>query len=523
MKLKYFTIVLIILFVICSVNALSATSDNDTMVSLDQSGELIPLTDESEFSVDEDNSSETPQEETTNANSDTPEETTSDEPSEPVLTPLEKFTKDLNSGEKTVYLTGNIKIKQAFTIKNNIVIDGQGYSIDGQKKTNIFIVKGSTLTIKNLILKNGKAAKGGAICCSGNLNVDKCTFTSNFATENGGAIFISSGTLKITNSKFNKNKVENSKKTGHGGAVWIYNGNSQISKSTFTSNYCLSKSLKKHSQATKYQFGGGAVYYNQGNSHTLTDCTFSGNKASNMGGAVYVLKSKSLKIKKCTFKNNKVTFEDGGAISFNGKKLVIQNSKFSKNHAYEDGGVMDTFSLTKQKIYITITDSVFDSNLAYKGGGAIWMGVKTVFTFKNDKFTNNQASMGGALFSEDATAKFTKCTFQSNKAKKVTKWTAKNKAGKVLKHCGGVVMIQKRSVTFTKCTFKTNYAVYGGVAFVNGGKLKITGNTFKSNKGKTGSAIYSHKKLSTSDKNKWGIKTLTTSKAMKVKNLVRVA
>lgn len=515
MKLKYFSICLIFLLLICSINAINA-ADNNVQIGLNESDNVAPLNDDNGASIDEEENSEAPVE---NIQS----ESNTNSSDSVNLSPYEKFTKDLSSGEKTVYLTGNIKINKVFKIRNNVVIDGKGHSIDGQHKTNIFYVQG-TLTIKNLILKNGKSTKGGAICCYGNLNVDKCTFTGNLATDNGGSIYISKGNLKVTNSKFEKNKAENSKKTAHGGAIWIFKGNSQISKSIFKSNYCLSKALKKHKHATKYQFGGGAIYYNLGNNHVLTECTFNGNKASNHGGAVYVCQSKSLKIKKCTFKNNKAVFEDGGAISFNGKKLVIQNSNFIKNQAYEDGGVMDTFSLTKSKIYITITDSTFDSNLAYKGAGAIWMGVKTVHTMKNNKFLKNRASMGGALFSEEGTAKITNCIFQSNQAKKVTSWTAKNKAGKVLKHCGGVVMIQKGSVTFTKCTFKSNSATYGGAIFLNTGKgnLKITSNTFKSNKAKTGSTIFSHKKLASSSKNKWGSKTLTTSKAMKIKNLVRV-
>lgn len=185
--------------------------------------------------------------------------------------------------------------------------------------------------------------------------------------------------------------------------------------------------MKKHSQATKYKFGGGAIYYNEGSQHVLTGCEFTGNQASSDGGAVYAYKSKSLKISKCTFKKNKVSFEDGGAIVFNGKKLVLSDSNFYNNKAYEDGGVMDSFSLTKNKVHITINNCVFKGNVANKGGGVLWIGLKTVYNMNNNKFINNKATIGGAIYSEDGNVKITKCNFQANKAKKVTSWTMKSK------------------------------------------------------------------------------------------------
>lgn len=514
---KFIPILLIILLLICCVNTINAATDDDNL-ELNQNDDVVSLTEESVISSTDSDALSAPQDEAALKANDN-QKISADSESAPALTPLEQFQEDLDSGKGIVYLTGDIKITSPFTIRHSVVIDGQGHSIDGQHKTNMFIAR-STLTFKNLVFKNGKAAQGGAVYCYNyNLNFDKCTFTDNTATENGGAIYHSTGTLTVTNCKFERNSVSNSKSTGHGGAIWIYKGSSKISKSTFKSNTCLSKSLKDHKKATKYQFGGGAVYYNEGNTHTITDSTFDGNKASNHGGAVYAHKPKTVKINKCTFKNNKVEFEDGGAITFNGGKLVLSNSKFSKNQAYEDGGVMDAFSLTKNKIHITITNCVFESNTAFKGAGAIWLGVKTVFTMKNNQFLKNKASIGGALFSEDGVAKITKCVFKGNKAAKVTSWKMTTKAGGVLKHCGGAMMIQKKNLKISKCTFTGNKATWGGAIFFKAGKISFTGNKLTSNKAKGGSAFYSAKKIKISNKNKWGSKS-TTKKALKVKNLI---
>ena len=520
MKLKKFIpILLIILICICCVNAINAATNEDYNLESNQCDNAISLTEDTEVSSSNSNLLSLSQEETALKATDNQKISEESGSQTPAPTPLEQFSEDLDSGKGTVYLNGDIKITDPFVLRHSVVIDGQGHSIDGQHKTNMFLAKAS-VTFKNIVFKNGKAAQGGAVYCySYNLNFDKCTFIGNTATENGGAIYHSTGTLTVTNCNFEKNTVSNSKSTGHGGAIWIYKGNSKISKSTFKSNTCLSKSLKDHKKATKYQFGGGAVYYNEGYTHTITDCIFDGNRASNHGGAVYAHKPKTVKINKCTFKNNKVEFEDGGAITFNGGKLVLTNSKFSKNQAYEDGGVMDAFSLTKNKIHITITNCVFDSNVAYKGAGAIWLGVKTVFTMKNNQFLKNKASIGGALFSEDGVAKITSCIFKGNKAAKITSWTVKTKAGGVLKHCGGAMMIQKKNIKISKCTFKSNKATWGGAIFFKAGKITFSGNKLSSNKAKGGSAFYSAKKVKISNKNKWGSKS-TTKKALKVKNLI---
>ena len=92
-----------------------------------------------------------------------------------------------------------------------MVIEGQYHTIDGQSKTNMFRAYSSTVTIKNVIFKNGYAEQGGAVySLYGNLNIEGCTFQNNKAYDNGGAIYQSHGTLTVTGSSFLSNKVERS-------------------------------------------------------------------------------------------------------------------------------------------------------------------------------------------------------------------------------------------------------------------------------------------------------------------------
>ena len=517
MKLKYFAIFAFLLLLVCSANAIYAAAD-DSVLELDQNGDIISLEEAEPISAEDAELISASQEETiltetadtASSNEATPKTVSS-------ASAAKKFKNDIKNKEKTVNLTGDIQISEPFQINYNVVIDGQGHTIDAQKKCTIFRFNGATVTIKNLILKNAKGTdkRGAIFAFNTNLNVRNCTFKYNKATENGGAIYLFNGKLTIdkstfsnnagklrggaictysakvtiTNSIFENNKIENSNKKGYGGAFWSNKGTSSMKNTSFKNNYCLSKALKSHGKATKYQFSGGAVYYSEGSKHYLTACKFISNKATNAAGAVYGLKCKYLKMNKCIFKYNKAGYEDGGAICFNGKKIVMTNSNFTKNHAYEDGGVMDSFSVNKNKVKVTVTGCHFEENTAYKGAGVFWMGVKTVYTLKNNNFINNAAGMGGVLFSEDSTSKISKCLFQGNKAKNLPKWRVKNKSGGILKQYGGAILIQKRTLTISKCIFKKNSAASGGAIFRMGGKLKLSANKFSGNKAKSGKNV----------------------------------
>ncbi len=471
MKFKNILIVLI-LCILCfgCISAIYAVSDGDinndvlqnqadvNSVSIDENEGIV--------SVSQDESV------LTETNTDAKVGATSDKSAS--LSPYKKFCKDLEENSGTVYLTGNIKVKKPFVIKHKTVIDGNGYTIDGQHKTIIF-KSSSSLTLKNIILKNGKASdRGGAVYSNGDLKIVNCKFINNQAKNFGGAIAMIKGHLTISNSKFQKNSVQNSGSSGYGGALWIFSSTSKIKKTIFKSNSCISKSLKSHSKATKYKFNGGVIFYNKGSSHSLSNCKFTGNKASNHGGVMFVARS-PLKIDKCTFINNKARYEDGGAISFSGKKLTITNSNFKKNLAYEDGGAIDSYTYNGKKIYITIKKTVFNSNTGYKCGGAIWMGLKTSYNVVNSKFIKNKASSAGAVEAEDGSSKFTKCTFTSNKAAKVTSWTVKTKSGGHLAHSGGAILI-KNKCTILKSVFKKNKATWGKSVKVEGGRLISKGN-----------------------------------------------
>ena len=99
---------------------------------------------------------------------------------------------------------------------------------------------------------------------------DSCTFTSNSATSDGGAIVAQTGaSVAITDSKFSLNTAG-----GYGGGVYVYKGALTVDYSTLANN--------------TGDYGGGAIYDYGGKVVVSDSCSMtsnSGTTAEASGGA----------------------------------------------------------------------------------------------------------------------------------------------------------------------------------------------------------------------------------------------
>lgn len=141
------------------------------------------------------------------------------------------------SGNLFLKLAGDYTLSEALpAITGHITIDGNGYTISGDRKHRIFDVSGGSLTINNLILKDGRGAggDGGAIRLQhdGRATVRDSRFVGNIAGY-GGAIAI--GLVDTDNSVL---VVEQSSFVGNRGKGIIYAGGGTvlIRKSSFIKN-----------------------------------------------------------------------------------------------------------------------------------------------------------------------------------------------------------------------------------------------------------------------------------------------
>ena len=390
--------------------------------------------------------------------------------------------------------------KDGVAINKNIRIDGKGHTISAEDLGRIFSIgEGFTVTLTNATLINGKADKGGAIYNDGSLTLSDVKLSDNAADSYGGAVF-NNGELVVSDSVFDSNDIVNrgSASVDYGGAAiynW-YDGVLTVSGSNFTNNIKNYKNgdnlvgaITTIGNATvsgsnfvnnSGRWGGaisatGAELRKNSSTLTVSNTIFKDNSAL-YAGAVYIWGS-NYNIADCVFDNN-TAFGKGNMTpnNNNGGALVvsqvsrfnepitgtISGSKFTNNKAQYGGAAYFN------KGFVTITDSVFENNVATAEGGAVdfsHASVKDlVVSINNSSFVGNKAPVAGAIFT-NVDSKITNSNFTKNTA---------SKGGAVLNENGA-------KLTVDNSTFKDNAAdSYGGAVF-NNGELVVSDSVFDSN------------------------------------------
>ena len=273
---------------------------------------------------------------------------------------------------------------------------------------------------------------------------------------------------------------------------------------------------------------GGGIYVNPGASLTLTNCTLSGNTATNAGGplvlgsggGIYVDSGASLTLNNCILSDNssyevestsEYVFSGGGGIYFNGGSLTVNGSTFTNNGAselnsyynapggggiYFSGGTLtvngSTFSGNSTRsdygndfgggilVYggtATVSESIFSGNFsAYGSGICDWSNAS--FTVNGSMFTNNFGAEGGGIYFGVGTLMVNGSTFFCNYAGGV--------------FGGGGICAREGTLTVNNSTFCGNYGIGigggGGIydeslSFLTINDSTFSGNTFSGNNG----------------------------------------
>jgi hypothetical protein len=234
-----------------------------------------------------------------------------------------------------------------------------------------------TITFRNLIFLNNISSNtsGGSVFfnsqAGATVNFENCTFTGNSnsstaATNGGGAIAMTNGTLTITNCSFSANTTAG--ELG-GGAIYITGAtNSTITGTTFYNN-TTTNALGK----------GGAINFNNTGTTTnsITNCTFFENKVAQTanfhGAAIRVnsaLTTTSVTVSNSLFYNN--LSHSGGVGSlpsdFNGPgqpTMSFTNSlgQYGNNIDITTGSIINNGGVAPMNIGANISSS----NLAWNG------------------------------------------------------------------------------------------------------------------------------------------------------------
>ena len=371
--------------------------------------------------------------------------------------------KAINMVEGDIYLSSNVTMlaSEADNFVNGIVVDHlvnlkcDGFTINANNLGRIFNVTSTAdkLNIYNANLINGNADIGGAIYNTGSVYAYNTNFINNTAATMGGAVF-NNGELVVSDSVFDSNDIVNrgSASVDYGGAA-IYNwkeGTLKVTNSNFTNNIknykngdCLVGAITTIGNATvsgsnfvnnSGRWGGaisatGAELRKNSSTLTVSNTIFKDNSAL-YAGAVYIWGS-NYNIADCVFDNN-TAFGKGNMTpnNNNGGALVvsqvsrfnepitgtISGSKFTNNKAQYGGAAYFN------KGFVTITDSVFENNIATAEGGAVGFSHASVkdlvVSINNSSFVGNKAPVAGAIFT-NVDSKITNSNFINNSAAKI--------------------------------------------------------------------------------------------------------
>ncbi|WP_409199629.1 beta strand repeat-containing protein [Methanobrevibacter sp. DSM 116169] len=333
--------------------------------------------------------------------------------------------------------------------KDNFVIDGNNYTINGDNKARIFSITGDNVTIKNLNFINGIILKLG------------------YVNGMGGAIYNSGNNTTLIDNVFSGNLAQSQYYIGAGGA--IYNvGNLNINGGKFTDNTATS---------------GGALYNEKGNI-IINNVEFISNNCDE-GGAIY--NKGNLTIIDGLFKDHNSNW---GAIIRNTGNITIKGGKFTNNYATQTGGVISGSGI------VNIYGGDFINNRANTGGVISFSGILNIY---DGNFINNTLTYSGGVISNSGTTNIYNGIFENNSATdggviynsgivNLYDGTFTKNNGET----GGVININKNTVNMFGGEFILNSADLGGVIFNRGGIANIDNMAATNNTASQGTVIYNN-------------------------------
>ncbi len=258
-------------------------------------------------------------------------------------------------------------------ISKDIIIEGNGFTLNGLNESRIFtITNSSKLVLSNINFINGFGFNGGAIYSDSFLN---CTFT---------------------NLNFTNNIAEN-----HGGAIYIDGDciNNQFINVTFKNNTALR---------------GGAFYVNGSLINNIMNIDASYNSVKNFSGAVFFVNGTTVNNKFNGKYINNSAPDHCGAVMYLKNNVTgnIFEGYFENNTCTNTGGVMTAMSTALNN---TFKGSFYNNSAKY--GGVLYFYVPSYNNTIIGEFINNSATRYGSVIYFRGTPynKIINSTFINNK------------------------------------------------------------------------------------------------------------
>ncbi|HLF84050.1 MAG TPA: C25 family cysteine peptidase [Blastocatellia bacterium] len=288
----------------------------------------------------------------------------------------------------TFSVTGTINLTGALAqLSTNMNINGPGAGVLTVRRDTgglylIFrVLSTKTVSISGLTITNGSNNNnGGGLRNDGTLTLSDCVVSNNTTTSLGGGLADSSGTNAVTvinNCIFSGNSSPTA-----GGAIDT-GGTMTINNSTLSGNSSFGGGAINHGSSGALTINNSTISGNTATNGgaiqnaypaTLTNSTVSGNTANTNGGGIYNFHVSTLTLTNCTFTNNRADNDNngngsGGGIYQGGTSVFLRNTIVAGN--FNDASP----STTADDIVGTV-DSTSEYNLIGTGGsGGLTNGV----------------------------------------------------------------------------------------------------------------------------------------------------
>lgn len=369
---------------------------------------------------------------------------------------------------------GDVHVDNGVIENCQAVLGGAIYSSGGT-----VTVGASESATYSATIQDSQAKQGGAIYYegSGKVTVQAGTIGGDGhqnTAENGGAIYMASGTCDVLGGSITYNQangsITNEAVTGCGGAIYALNAYVNVKDGNITHNTATVNGGAVHMETLTLTVEGGALDYN-------TAAT---------GGAVWA-DTGSVVLSGGSISNNIATGEVtvpagvsmvtgcGGGVYSNASNFSMSSGVIEKNTAVSHGGgvYVDTGSVTVEKAEGATAPSITDNTAGY--------------STDNSKHGN-----GGGIYAKSGRVTMTKAELTKNAAK----WTSAESGGTTTytDGLGGALYVGSGAVTLTGCTFggsnaNANTALNGAAVFTDTGAVTFKDGQVTYNTAEKGGAV----------------------------------
>ena len=227
-------------------------------------------------------------------------------------------------------------------------------------------------------------------------NISDCEFSNNQVVR-GSFYALRSNAVSMNNCTFSFNNNT----TGPGAAIWNFSStNMTISNSTFSNN-------RANNSGAIYYSGGDLMNTDDANNFVLTNCTFSDNEATNGIGGAFRNRDGSYTLDNCTFLGN-TSSGSGGHVrnDTDGDEVIFRNCRFEDGTSGGFGGAHTCYG----EGTFTMIGCEYLNNTSANFGGAVNSGLGAYeVSFDDCTFIGNRTtiSSGGALYVQNDSTKLT--------------------------------------------------------------------------------------------------------------------